>query len=313
MQPPSNSTPKVSELDPKTFFEDAELVTTNPTAPKPPDAYSMSHFPPPSSCESRIPSTPAVYYRIYTEDGAIPSRSPVYTDDPYLARIWAKQVALPRTLASLKRCLSAVECLGSAHNDITLFASAKSEGPMEDTGCGAGVVSLTHDTGTSGDPMIVLVKAVSREHERLDISKPEAVLLPPREGATPFKAEFCMHAQIYPLTSAELWLFTVYYRIYTEDGAIPSKHPINSSDLSLGRINIDIITPPHTINSIKWCIAKAEQLGFGGTDSKLFRNMGSETPMDTGKVSVLGGGDRLGLGEEDPMVYVHRSPMYDFF
>jgi hypothetical protein len=99
----------------------------------------------------------------------------------------------------------------------------------------------------------------------------------------------------------------VYYRIYTADGAIPSKHPINSSDLSLGRINIDIITPPHTINSIKWCIAKAEQLRFGRATSKLFRNMGSETPMDTAKVSVEGGGDRLGLGEEDPMVYVHPS------
>jgi hypothetical protein len=29
--------------------------------------------------------------------------------------------------------------------------------------------------------------------------------------------------------------------------------------------------------------------------------------MDTAKVSLLGGGDRLGLREEDPMVYVHQS------
>jgi hypothetical protein len=97
----------------------------------------------------------------------------------------------------------------------------------------------------------------------------------------------------------------VYYRIYTEDGAIPSKHSINPSDLSLGRINIDVITPPHTIDSIKRCVAKAEQLGTA-LFSKLFKNMESETPMDTAKVSVLGGGDRLGLSE-DPMVYVHSS------
>jgi hypothetical protein len=29
--------------------------------------------------------------------------------------------------------------------------------------------------------------------------------------------------------------------------------------------------------------------------------------MNTAKVSVLGGGDRLGLSEEDPVVYVHPS------
>jgi hypothetical protein len=98
----------------------------------------------------------------------------------------------------------------------------------------------------------------------------------------------------------------VYYRIYTEDGAIPSKHPVNPSDLSLGRINIEVITPPHTIDSIKRCVAKAEQLG-GASSSKLFKNMESETTMDTAKVSVLGGGDRLGSSEEDPMVYVHSS------
>lgn len=96
----------------------------------------------------------------------------------------------------------------------------------------------------------------------------------------------------------------MYYRLYTEDGAIPSKHPVNPSDLSLGRINIDVITPPHTIDSIKRCVAKAEQLG-PVCRSKLFKNMESEMPMDTAKLSVLGGGDRLGVSEEDPMVYIH--------
>ena len=137
-------------------------------------------------------STSLVFYRIYTEDGAIPSKSPLYTNDPYLARIWAKQVALPRTLASLKRCLAAVECLGSAHGGITLFASAKSEVPMEDT---SRAVSLTCDNGTPEDPMILYVKEFSGQDERVGMSKPEAVLLPPRDGATPFKAEFCTYAQ----------------------------------------------------------------------------------------------------------------------
>jgi hypothetical protein len=135
---------------------------------------------------------------MYAEDGAIRSRSPVYSNDLYLARIWAKQVTLPRTLASLKRCLSAVECLDSP--PITLFASAKCDVTLEDTD----IVSLTHDTGTPPDPVILFLKGFqeSPRSRRLDINKPEAVLLPARGGNTPFKAEFCMHAQCYPLISA---------------------------------------------------------------------------------------------------------------
>jgi hypothetical protein len=93
----------------------------------------------------------------------------------------------------------------------------------------------------------------------------------------------------------------VYYRLYTEDGAFPSKSAVKSSDRSLGHINI--ITPPHTISSIKWCIAKAEGLG-NGKSNLLFRNMGSQAPMDAAEVLVLSGGERLGL-VEDPVVYVH--------
>jgi len=57
----------------------------------------------------------------------------------------------------------------------------------------AGFVSLTHDTGTPEDPIILFVKEVIGEHGRLGVSKPEAILLPPREGATPFKEEFRTH------------------------------------------------------------------------------------------------------------------------
>jgi hypothetical protein len=98
----------------------------------------------------------------------------------------------------------------------------------------------------------------------------------------------------------------VYYRIYTEDGAIISKQPADSSgDLSLGRIDIDTITPPHTIASIKLRIAKAEQLGKA-SGAKLFTNILSESPMDATRVLILTG-DRPGSNAENPMVYVHSK------
>jgi hypothetical protein len=66
---------------------------------------------------------------------------------------------------------------------------------MEDTSRSAGAVSLTFDTGTPRDPMVLFVKGFSGGDERLGVSKPEVVLLPPQDGATPFKAEFRTYAQ----------------------------------------------------------------------------------------------------------------------
>jgi len=250
-----------------TLFEDAELVANGACA-------KTAKF-----------AEPYVYYRVYTEDGAIPSKSPVYSDDPYLARIWAKQVALPRTVTSLKRCLSAVESI-SNHNGTSLFVSAKSETAM-DAMSPISLTSRSFPGSTPDDPMILFAKGVDGESERLGAHRPEAALLPPQEGSTPFKLQF------------------LYYRIYTEDGATISKQPADSSgDLSLGRIDIDTIAPPHTITSIKLRIARAEQLGKA-SNAKLFTNMSSESPMDATRVSILNN-DRPG-SVDNPMVYVYSS------
>ena len=41
-----------------------------------------------------------------------------------------------------------------------------------------------------------------------------------------------------------MWILLVYYRIYADDGAIPSKTPVNSSDPFLGRIKVRSVPPP---------------------------------------------------------------------
>jgi hypothetical protein len=98
----------------------------------------------------------------------------------------------------------------------------------------------------------------------------------------------------------------VYYRIYTEDGAIISKQPIlGSGDISLGRIDINTITPPHTITSVKLRIGKAEQLD-NARSAKLFTDMSSESPMDVKRLSILNS-NRPGSDAEHPMVYVHSG------
>ena len=95
----------------------------------------------------------------------------------------------------------------------------------------------------------------------------------------------------------------MYYRIYTEDGAILTKQPIDSQHPSLGRINVDAIALPHTTASIKRCIARAEQLGYP-ISSQLFASISSESPMSEARVELMTNGFP-GFNPENPMVYVH--------
>jgi len=78
----------------------------------------------------RVPSgLRYIYYQIYGEDGAIPCKRPVNSNDPYLARIKANQVKPPHTVSSLKRCILKAEDLPS-WVDINLFADISSQSPM---------------------------------------------------------------------------------------------------------------------------------------------------------------------------------------
>lgn len=102
---------------------------------------------------------------------------------------------------------------------------------------------------------------------------------------------------------------TVYYRIYTENGAILSKQAIGSQCPSLGRINVEAIVPPSTIAHIKRCIAKAEQLG-DVPSNELFVDMASKLPMPEDEYMSMSASDHPGSTPEDPMAYVHFSKKY---
>jgi hypothetical protein len=73
-----------------------------------------------------------VYYIVYTENGARQSKQPVNPDNPYLARIWAKQVTPPHTVASLKRCICGIEGIPRALIRGQLFSDILSESPMNE-------------------------------------------------------------------------------------------------------------------------------------------------------------------------------------
>ena len=106
-----------------------------------------------------------VYYRVYTEDGAIPSKTPLNAGDPYLARILAKSVAPPHTVSSLKRCLSKVESIVN-HRQTSLYLSTSSQTPMDD----GHRLSLLNGSGPGSipqEPMALVVKSSESERNTL--------------------------------------------------------------------------------------------------------------------------------------------------
>ena len=102
-----------------------------------------------------------------------------------------------------------------------------------------------------------------------------------------------------------MWISLVYYRIYAEDGAIPSKTPATPGDLFLGRIKARSVPPPHTVKAVKHSIAKAENIE-DRTGTSLFLTPYSQSPMgDADKVTIL---NRTGLGStpQEPLALVAK-------
>ena len=102
-----------------------------------------------------------------------------------------------------------------------------------------------------------------------------------------------------------LLIISVYYRIYAEDGAIPSKTPVTPDDPFLGRIDAISVPPPHTTKAVKHSIAKVENIKNRASTS-LFVTSYNQSPMgDDEKVTVL---NDTGLGStpQEPLALVAK-------
>jgi hypothetical protein len=105
--------------------------------------------------------------------------------------------------------------------------------------------------------------------------------------------------------------FAVYYRVYSSDGKgeKKAKTSFDESDISLGRINILFIAPPHTAESLKACIAKVEGLVTPGhalyKDIELFQDMTSDAAMSDTDVISFQGDTYPGSDEGDPVALVN--------
>ena len=97
----------------------------------------------------------------------------------------------------------------------------------------------------------------------------------------------------------------VYYRIYAEDGAIPSKTPVAPGDLFLGRIKATSVPPPRTVKVVKCSIAKVENIK-DRESTTLFLTPCSETPMDDAEKVTILNGTGPGSTPQEPLALVAK-------
>ena len=99
-------------------------------------------------------------------DGAIPSRTPAASSDPFLGRIKARSVAPPHTVQTVKRSIAKVENIKD-FKSASLFLTPYSQSPMSD----ADKVAILNRTGpgsTPQEPLALVAKMTDSEQNALD-------------------------------------------------------------------------------------------------------------------------------------------------
>ena len=103
---------------------------------------------------------------MYTEDGAIPSKTPVTPGDPFLGRIKARSVPPPRTAKAVKCIIENVENIKD-RGSTSLFLSPYSQLPMDDTDK-VTILKSTDPGSTPQEPLALVAKVSDSERSALE-------------------------------------------------------------------------------------------------------------------------------------------------
>ena len=74
----------------------------------------------------------AVYYRLYTKEGSLESKNPIFSNDCSISRISSKSVRPPYTAASLKRYICKIEGVEGPEK-VALYLSLSEKKPVDDS------------------------------------------------------------------------------------------------------------------------------------------------------------------------------------
>ncbi|KAJ6626712.1 hypothetical protein B0H10DRAFT_1998230 [Mycena sp. CBHHK59/15] len=219
-----------------------------------------------------------IYYRIYTPEKAIPSSSAFHSKDVFIGRMDATRIPPPHTVATLVRCLTENEKLIHQYVNPMLFLTTASQSPMPGSqkipllGLGPGFVP--------GEPLSLVLSTNSgvRSWEQRQES-----------GSVGSSGQY------------------LYYRLYTRGGETASKTSFDRQDKSLGKVDRNHITPPHTAAAIRRCIAKAEE-NSRYICGVLYPDNSSNTSIPDGVyVALSPGAMGLGMSPRTPVVLVEQE------
>ena len=101
--------------------------------------------------------------------------------------------------------------------------------------------------------------------------------------------------------------FSVYYRVYHEDGAIATKRPAYLNDIYIGRIRSKWVTPPHTAGSLKRCLSSMENINPNNLKTKLFASVSNQSALADEAPISLTSNQTLGIIPEDPVILVSET------
>ena len=237
-----------------------------------------------------------VYYRVYNKDGAAPAKRPAYLDYPYIGRIKAKWIPLPRTAGSLRLCLSAMENIDPSKT--RLFLTSSSEVVLDDEM----PISLTYSQlpGILPEEPLVLVSEVIASDglkpgmEALRILPDAKSLLTPRFSKSSVNMAIWVNRGVH---------LAVYYGMYTEVGPSTSKTPVDAQEPWVSRLDLDLVSPPLSVMSLMNYISSKE--GLSGT-CEVFADRGAMTPLNDGDI-LADQGHWPGSTRDDHIMFISHE------
>lgn len=90
---------------------------------------------------------------------------------------------------------------------------------------------------------------------------------------------------------------------------MPAKHPVgtDADDTSLARIGNNLVSPPHTVNSIIRCISHYEEFSYNFWHQLFVNNTGESPIKDSDVLSLTSGSP--GSTPERPLMFVQSAEM----
>jgi len=211
-------------------------------------------------------------------------------------------VAPPHNAANIKQYLCMVEGI-SAHALTDLFTSMSNESPTDDD---EHIRILDPDVPGSkpGEPMALVLKSSDFEVKSLPNLK-KIKLKPFAKPSKPVETRYRQLTYI-RITVIDRCIFpAVYYLIYIGVREVSPKQSIRFNEHVLGRIEADSVVPPHTVESLKRRMAKAEGID-SSAQCQLYYYPGSKSPVADGLLLTFTG-NCAGSSPARPMALVYSG------